>query len=84
MLTDSPPRKVNHREGFHESDRRKTLDLPQDGSRLAISPSIEAAMKAGRIAQYHPAVLLEGRRGGLPQSMRNDLRFAHKGLPDNS
>jgi hypothetical protein len=54
MLTDSPPRKANYREGFHESDRIKTLDLPQDGSLLAISRSIEAAMKGG-IAQYHPA-----------------------------
>lgn len=47
MLTDSPPRKVNYHEGFHESDRIKTFDLPQDGSLLAISPSIEAAMKGG-------------------------------------
>jgi hypothetical protein len=47
MLTDSPPRKTNYREGFHESDRIKALDLPQEGSLLAISRSIEAAMKGG-------------------------------------
>jgi hypothetical protein len=32
MLTDAPPRKANHRERFLESDRIKTLDLPQNGS----------------------------------------------------
>ena len=44
MLTDSPPRKKN-RAGFLESDRIKTLDLPQDGRLLEIAQSIESAMK---------------------------------------
>jgi hypothetical protein len=46
MLTDSPPRKPNCAE-FLESDRIKTLDLPQDGCLLRCSKSIESAMKAG-------------------------------------
>ena len=49
MLTDSPPRKKN-RAGFLESDRIKTLDLPQDGRLLAIAQSIESAMRAGATA----------------------------------
>ncbi|MGA2647969.1 MAG: hypothetical protein ABSF15_25000 [Candidatus Sulfotelmatobacter sp.] len=28
MITDAPPRKVNRRAGFLESDRIKTVDLP--------------------------------------------------------
>jgi len=44
MLTDSPPRKAN-RAGFLESDRIRTLDLPQNGYLLAITKSIESAMK---------------------------------------
>jgi hypothetical protein len=55
MLTDTPPRKANHREGFLESDRIKTLDLPQNGSLLAISQSIESAMKAGTAADVRRA-----------------------------
>jgi len=47
MLTDTPPRKANHRERFLESDGIKTLDLPHDGSLLAIAQSIEVAMKCG-------------------------------------
>jgi hypothetical protein len=46
MLTDAPPRKAN-RTVFLESDRIRTLDLPQDGCLLTISQSIESAMKAG-------------------------------------
>ena len=46
MLTDSPPRKANCA-GFLESDRIKTLDLPQDGCLLRCAKSIESAMKAG-------------------------------------
>lgn len=46
MLTDAPPKKAN-REGFLESDRVKTLDLPQDGRLLAITKSMESAMKSG-------------------------------------
>ena len=49
MFTDAPPRNSN-RAGFLESDRVKALDLPQDGSLLGISKSIESAMKAGQTA----------------------------------
>jgi len=49
MLTDAPPRKTN-RAGFLESDRIRTLDLPQDGRLLAIAKSIEAAMQSGTTA----------------------------------
>jgi len=45
MLTDSPPRKAS-RAGFLESERIKTLDLPQDGRLLKIAESIEQTMKA--------------------------------------
>jgi len=48
MISDAPPRKANQRAGFLESDRIKTLDLPQDGSLLTIAKSIESAMKDGR------------------------------------
>jgi hypothetical protein len=44
VLTDAPPTKSN-RPGFLESDRIKTLDLPQDGRLLTCAKSIEAAMK---------------------------------------
>src|SRR6266571_6575911 len=54
MLTDSPPRKAN-RAGFLESDRIKTLDLPQDESLLAHTKSIEAVMKAGTSANVRAA-----------------------------
>jgi hypothetical protein len=47
MLTDAPPGRAN-RAGFLESDRIKTLDLPQDGRLLAIAESIESAMKDTR------------------------------------
>jgi len=47
MLTDAPPRKAN-RAGFPESDQTRTLDLPQDGSLLTITKSIESAMRRGR------------------------------------
>jgi hypothetical protein len=46
MLTDAPPRKAN-RAGFVESDRIKTLDLPQDGHLLTVAKSIESAIKDG-------------------------------------
>ena len=46
MLTDAPPRKAN-RTGFLESDRIRTLDLPQDESLLKTTKSIESVMKAG-------------------------------------
>jgi hypothetical protein len=44
MLTDSPPRRAN-RAGFLESDRIKTLTLPQEGRLLTCAKSIEMAMK---------------------------------------
>ena len=47
MLTDAPPRKAN-RAGFLESDQTRTLDLPQDGSLLTITKSIESGMRRGR------------------------------------
>jgi hypothetical protein len=47
MLTDAPPRKAN-RAGFLESDQTRTLDLPQGGSLLTITKSIESAMRRGR------------------------------------
>lgn len=47
MLTDSPPRRKTIRAAFQESDRAVNLDLPQDGSLIAIAKSIELAMKAG-------------------------------------
>ena len=50
MLTDAPPRKVSHHAGFLESDRIKTLDLPQDGRLLTIAQSVESAVKAGTTA----------------------------------
>jgi hypothetical protein len=50
MITDTRPRKANQRAGFLESDRTKTLELPQDGRWLIISRSIESAMKSGTTA----------------------------------
>jgi hypothetical protein len=47
MLTDAPPRKAN-RTGFIESDQTRTPDLPQDGSLLTITKSVESAMKGGK------------------------------------
>ena len=49
MLTDAPPRKSNCA-GFLESDRIRTLDLPQDSCLPSITKSIESAMKAGQNA----------------------------------
>ena len=45
MFTDAPPRTAN-RALFLESDRVKTLDLPQDGRLISITKCIEEAMKA--------------------------------------
>ena len=55
MVTDNPPRKANPREGFLGSDRIKNLELPQDGSLLAIARSIESAMKGGITADVRRA-----------------------------
>jgi len=54
MLTDAPPRKAN-RQDFLQSDRISTLDLPQKGILLAISKSIESAMKSGSTADVRHA-----------------------------
>ena len=54
MLTDVPPRNAN-RDGFLESDRIKTLDLPQDGRLLRLAKSIEVAMTEGTTAAVRRA-----------------------------
>ena len=54
MITDAPPRNSN-RTGFLESDRIRTLDLPQDGRLPAIAKSIESAMKTGKSADVRRA-----------------------------
>jgi len=46
VLTDSAPRNSN-RTSFLESDRIKSLELPQNGRLPSISKSIELAMKGG-------------------------------------
>ena len=53
MLTDSPPRK--NRSGFLESDRIKTLDLPQNGTLQAIAKRLESAMKADSLPTVRTA-----------------------------
>ena len=45
MLTDTPPRKPNLK-FFTDSDRLKTMPLPEDGRFVKIAGAIEAAMKA--------------------------------------
>src|SRR5207302_323676 len=54
MLTDATPRKAN-RAAFLESDRIRTLDLPQDGCLLPIAKGIESAMKNGTSADVRRA-----------------------------
>src|SRR6516225_6997298 len=54
MVADASPRKTNNA-GFLESDRIKTLDLPQDGCLRKIAKSIEEAMKAGKTADVRNA-----------------------------
>jgi hypothetical protein len=54
MLTDAPPRNAN-RAGFLESDRLKTLDLPQDGRLLTLAKSIELGMTNGTTAAVRRA-----------------------------
>lgn len=53
MLTDAPPRK--NRSGFLESDRIRTLDLPQDGALTEIAQRLESAMKADKIRDVRSA-----------------------------
>ena len=43
MLTDVPPHNAN-RDGFMESDRIRTLELPQGGHLLALAKFIEQTM----------------------------------------
>jgi len=49
MLTDAPPRKST-RFQFTESDRIKTLDLPNDSKLLIIANAIDSAMQVGNSA----------------------------------
>ncbi|HLJ30567.1 MAG TPA: hypothetical protein VKY85_27935 [Candidatus Angelobacter sp.] len=44
MLTDAPPRKPNLK-FFVDSDRLKTVPLPDDGRLVKIASAIEVAMK---------------------------------------
>ena len=53
MLTDAPPRK--NRAEFHESDRIKTLDLPQNGALMEIAQRLQSAMQAERIPDVRKA-----------------------------
>jgi len=53
MLTDAPPRE--NRSGFLESDRVKTLDLPQDRMLTEIAHHLESAMKADKIRDVRSA-----------------------------
>jgi hypothetical protein len=54
MLTDTPPRKAN-RAGFLESDRIKTLDLPQNAALTEIAQGLESAMQTERIPDVRKA-----------------------------
>ena len=54
MLTDAQPRKAN-RAGFLESERIKTLVLPQHKRLPAIAKSIESAMKSDKSADVRRA-----------------------------
>jgi hypothetical protein len=49
MLTDAPPHNAD-RAGYLESDRIKTLDLPENGALLTIANAIESDMKTGKTA----------------------------------
>ncbi len=54
MLTDVPPRNAN-RDRFLESDRIRTLELPQDDRLLRLAESIELAMADGTTAAVRRA-----------------------------
>jgi hypothetical protein len=54
MLTDTPPRNAD-RVSFLESDRLKTLDLPQNEHLPAIAKAIESAMQTGTTADVRLA-----------------------------
>jgi len=53
MLTDAPPRK--NRAEFLESDRVKSLDVPQNGTLLETAKRLDSAMKSDRIADVRSA-----------------------------
>ena len=55
MLTDCPPLKARHLAGFLESDRLRTLDLPQDERLRTSAISVDSAMKAGITAAVRHA-----------------------------
>jgi hypothetical protein len=55
MLTDTPPRNERCPAQFLESERLRTLDLPQDGYFLTPPKSIEAAMNGGTTADVRRA-----------------------------
>jgi hypothetical protein len=54
MITDHPSHRAQQA-GSLESDRIRTLDLPQDGRLLTIIKSIESAMRSGRSKNVCPA-----------------------------
>jgi hypothetical protein len=55
MITDALPRKANHRAGFLESDRIRTLDLPLDECLRTGAKSIESVMNLGTSADVRRA-----------------------------
>jgi hypothetical protein len=54
MLTDAQPRNAN-RAGFLESDRIRTLELPENGHLPALAKFIESAMQTGKTADVSRA-----------------------------
>jgi hypothetical protein len=54
MLTDSPPKKTTLSQ-FTQSERIRTLDLPQHRDLISIAKSIESAMRTGTTADVHKA-----------------------------
>src|SRR5215472_1119464 len=55
MLTDAPPRK--NRAGFLESDRIKTVDLPQNRGLTEIAQRLESAMKSEKTRDVRSACI---------------------------
>lgn len=56
MLTDAPPRS-KAREGFMESDRIKTLELPENARLVKVAKQIESAMQTGRTMEVRAACI---------------------------
>jgi len=54
MLTDAPPRQSSL-VAFSESDRRRTIRLPEDSVLQEIAESIETAMEGGTTTNVHSA-----------------------------